>query len=279
MTVLAREHKPILITPNMPQQVAKVAKVLNALKLSPDPICGVGELPGEGTSIRANRGEIIVRTLDLVDGKSIIDIGCGPVNENGETIILEVLRKVGTKPSLYVGVDPTISPRFLGEQRAETERVVYLPVSLYQLDESALDYIGKLDLVFSSMFFGAPIGSSASIMLKRIGAALNEMFWLDRSQFRSEHPELEEIESTYMKNILHGGILRDFLEFMIQEYCRRLVKDNGIVAHFVLVSEGNPDFEIAKAAGLEVRYSDKIKDGTDDNIGIGTLSLFTPVRS
>ena len=129
------------------------------------------------------------------------------------------------------------------------------------------------------MFFGAPIGSSASIMLKKILAALTEMFWMDRSQFRSEHPELEEIESTYKRNIFHGGIIRDFLEFMTQEYCRRLVKNNGIVAHFVLVSESIPDFEIARAAGLEVRYSDKIKDGTDDNIGIVTLSLFAPVRS
>lgn len=281
MSYVSAQRVPI--TPNMPIRVAQVAKILNALKLPADPLIYDGELPGQGTSFDGSRAELLARTLsgliNGLEGKSVIDIACGEVNERtNETVTLETLRRIGTKLSLYVGVDPTIPVRLLGEQEAGGVRAIYLPVSLYELDDSAVRGIGNADVVMSSLFFGYPMGSCAAQMTRKISTAISRLSPSERLAFYSQNPAWEAMSFASMASLGTGGPIRSFVEFMAQEYCRRLISAVGWVAHFVLMKEPSLSVEMAEAAGLKLYSKNElVHGGSSHAFNEGTLSIFKPI--
>src|SRR4030042_6421379 len=152
-------------------------------------------------------------------GKSLIDIGCGPAR-NKETEVLRILMELDISLSSYAGVDPILSPRLLHDRE---EGRLFLPASLYELDNSVFEGIGRFDIVFTCMFFGFPIGSSTH--------QLNWNILAGRGGHSIDIPPYGEI--------------KEFIEFGAQERFRRLVKDGGWVAHFVLENEPGPNIEMA----------------------------------
>lgn len=239
------QRKPIETTSRMPPLVARMANLLNSLKLSPDPInYGGCVMPGEGAPIGSYRGEKLMRKLsELVgglEGKSMIDVGCGPA-EGRETEVLRILRELGIGLSSYVGVDPILDPRLMREHE---EGKVFIPVSLYELDEGVRGAIGEFDMVFTSMFFGLPLGSSAY-----------QLSW-------------NIIAAGLQYGLPAHGEIKDFIEFNAQEQFRRLVKEDGRVAHFILKNEPAPNMEMAEAAGLRLERQDQ------PEYAMGTLFLF-----
>jgi hypothetical protein len=247
--------KPITITEMMPENVAKVARVLNALKLPSDPINNYNLIPGEGASLGKLRTKYLIsemeKAIGSLRGKRIADIGCGPLCETKETVLLKYLKEMNSAPTLYLGIDPTINPMFLGNQETPAGSAIYLPVSLFELDEHALSKIGKMEVVVTSMFFGAPLSISSNQMRKKMEVLMCNLS-ISGLVNLSVHDELQQIRESHIANPLHGGITRDFLEFLAQDYCRRLLDKNGFVAHFILTGEQEPSIEMARAAGLQL---------------------------
>lgn len=257
------QHKQIPITSRMSENVAKVARVLNALKLSPDPINYSHLPPGSGTSsgsVRLSRVlPEIVEIIGSLQGKKLIDVACGEISaETKETVMLRCFREMDISPSLYVGIDPSFSAKFLGEQGTEAGPALYLPVSLYELDDSAISALGDADVVITTLFFGRPIGSAANQMMQKMLMSPE-----------NKPTEFQDVQASYMSDFLNGGIIREFLEFMAQDYCRRLLSENGWTVHFVLYGEDAPDIEMAEAAGLELKHRKETRYQE------GTLFFFT----
>lgn len=266
------------ITERMPVQVAAVARVLNALKLPPDPLRLCFMPPGKDAYTDQWRTETILAEITALtgsfEGKKLIDIGCGSVNQDTKkTVILEALHSMGIRPAVYVGIDPGISPRHLSETGTGDERTIYLPVSIFQLDEQAMDALGKFDIVFTSMFFGAPVGISSDQMVQGI---IDAQPRLPIPEQRKILPELRQIEESYLEmGMFHGGIVRYFLEYLIQEYCRKLIKDNGFVAHYVLHGETAPNIEMTRGAGLELTHTIERRPDSGGHDIYGKIFIFT----
>ncbi|MFH0737551.1 MAG: hypothetical protein V1827_02555 [Candidatus Micrarchaeota archaeon] len=236
---MVSQRKPIEITPRMPDGVARIARLLNSLKLSPDPINYSWQIPGKGVSIGSYRGEKLLRKLSVLvgalEGKSLIDVGCGPT-ENRETEVLKILRGLGINLSSYVGVDPALSPSLM---RDHEEGRRFIPVSLYELDENVRRDIGEFDIVFTSMFFGFPLGSSTHQLNWNILARQGE----------------------HITDMPLYGEIKEFIEFNAQEHFGRLVNADGCVVHFVLENEPAPNIEMAEAAGLRLEGQDELEYG------------------
>ena len=69
-------------------------------------------------------------------------------------------------------------------------------------------------------------------------------------------------------------VARDFVEFTAQEYCRKLIKESGTIAHFVLATEKGPDIGIANAADLSLQRHEEVIVNT---FSVGNLYLFKTV--
>jgi hypothetical protein len=269
---MGSQFKPITISARMPKNVAKVARVLNALKLSPDQSSSSDLLPGEGTSLCGLRAAFLVTQLEKLvgslDGKRIADIGCGPVDENKQTALLRCLRDMGISPSYYIGIDPVISPTYSDNQKTPACEAIFLPASIYGLNLDFLDSHGKMDQVISSMFFGSPLIVSTFQMLMRIERAT---FTMPESEFMSfpARSDLKAIMASHRENPHDGGFMRDFLEYMVHEQSLKMLGNDGDIAHFILIGEEEPKIEIAQAAGLELKERKKVGDE-------GTIFCFTP---
>lgn len=261
----------------MPPRLAKVRKVLDALKLTPDSAASLaGGIACADMSMDSWNARLLVqeinKLIDLKD-KKVIELACGPVNEE-RTVILEAYRELGINCPSYVGIDPTIDKQWIGERGREANRIAYVPLSLYGLDDSAIDFIGKADVVLTSRFFGIPIGVYANMIMQGMYATLGESYIEGLFQ---HHFELWEIRGSVVADSLHGGVLGDFAEFMAQDICRRLVKEDGLIIHFVARGERSPDPVVAMEAGLMMEGTASVAHNEKHSSSMGDLFLLTPL--
>jgi hypothetical protein len=266
------QYKPITITSRMPKNVARVARIFNALKLSSDPINKCTLTPGGGVRLGIARTQLFVseleKSLGSIKGARIVDIGCGEVMETKETGVLKCLVEMGMPPSLYQGIDPSISERYSGLHKTKTGCARYLPLSLFELDESTLSSIGKTDFVISSMFLGDPLTMSALNLRMKFMKALNSMpkfIYINNPNQASS----SVINPLHGNNSEKGYCMTDFLEFLIHDFCRKIIDSQGKIAHYILSGEEEPNIEIANAAGLKLIEKKELEDR-------GTLFCFAP---
>lgn len=154
--------KPMQISRQMPQKVADVAKMLNAMKLDSDPCHGMCMELVSPTSRMEMEG--MLRKTDAlvgIRGKRILEIGCGPVSGKA-SVFTDALEKLKIEPERYVGVDPSIMymPGY------GSGKIAYVPFSFYSSDFMGLETLGKFDIVFSAAFFGIPVSHLGSKVMR-----------------------------------------------------------------------------------------------------------------